>query len=60
MANWLSGKKTYILAGLMVLIGLVHLFTGDITLTDFLNSSDLLVVLNGFAFMALRAGIKKS
>lgn len=57
---FLSGKKTYIIAALMVLIGLVHLVTGDTSLTTFLNDPNLLFVLNGFGLAFLRVGVAKS
>lgn len=58
--KFLAGKKTYIIAVLMVLIGAVNLATGDLTLTAFLNSPDVLMGLNGLGLAALRAGLKKS
>ncbi len=57
--SFLSGKKTYIVAFLMVLVGIVNLAVGDLSLTSFLNSPDLLYVLNGLGIAALRAGINK-
>lgn len=57
--SFLSGKKTYIIAALMVLVALVNLFTGSLDLNSFLNSPDLLILLNGFGLAALRAGIAK-
>lgn len=55
----MSGYKTYIIAALMVAVGLVHLLTGDISTTAFLNDPYLLVVLNGLGLAALRAGVSK-
>ncbi len=57
--KFLSGKKTYIIAGLLVLISLVHYFTGDIQLADVLSSPDLLVFLNGLGLASLRDAIAK-
>jgi hypothetical protein len=60
MKQFLSGKKTYIIAGLMVLIGLVKWLVGDITLVEFITSDDIMIVLGGFGLGSLRAGVKKS
>lgn len=54
----LQGYKTYIIAGLMVAIALVRLSAGEIDMTTFLNSPDLILLLNGLGFAFLRAGIK--
>lgn len=59
MISFLQGKKTYIIAALMVAAGLVRLVSGDIDLTAFLNSPDLMTVLTGFGFAAMRAGVAK-
>jgi hypothetical protein len=55
----LQGYKTYIIAALMVAIGAVKLFTGDIDLVTFLNSQELLLLLNGLGLATLRSGIAK-
>jgi len=57
---FLSGYKTYIVAFLMVLIGVVSLVTGELSWTEFLNSPDLLILLNGLGLGFLRAGVTKS
>lgn len=57
--NFLSGHKTYIVSGLMVLIGIVHFLTGDISLAQFISSPDFQLILNGFGFSFLRMGVKK-
>ena len=59
MKEFLKGKKTYIVSGLMVIIGLVNLFIGDVTLQNFLASEELRILLEGFGFATLRAGIAK-
>lgn len=57
---FLSGKKTYIIAALLSIIGLINVVTGDTTLVQFLNDPNLLVLLNGLGLAALRAGVAKS
>ena len=56
----LKGYKTYIIATLMVLIGVENFLTGSTTLTDLLHSPDLYLILNGLGLSALRAGIAKA
>ncbi len=53
--NFLKGYRTFIVATLLVLVGLVNLLTGNITLIQFAQSPDLIVVLNGLGFAGLRA-----
>lgn len=55
----LKGYKTYIIAALMVLIGVENVIAGDATLTQLLHSPDLFLILNGLGLSALRAGISK-
>ena len=55
----LKGKKTYIIAGLMVLVGLVQLLGGDLTLSEFIASNDLRIILEGLGIGFLRAGVAK-
>lgn len=59
MLTFIKGKKTYIVAFLMVLIGVVHVVSGDTTLAGFLSTSspDLTLILNGLGLGALRAGV---
>ena len=35
---WLKGKTTYLIAGLMVLLSMLHLVTGDMSLAEFVTS----------------------
>jgi len=56
--EYLKGKKTYIVAALLVLVSLVEFLSGDIPLGEFLSGADLLVLLNGLGLATLRAGIK--
>ncbi len=58
--NWLKGKKTYLVAGGMVFIGVVKLAVGDMTLVDFLMSGDLQLLLEGLGIGFLRAGVSKA
>jgi len=58
--NWLKGKKTYIIAGLMAMTALVHLLAGDMSLAEFVTSEHINALLEGIGLGALRAGIGKS
>lgn len=58
--DWFKGKKTYILSGLMILIAIVKLASGDMTVTMFLNSPELLQILAGLGLSSLRSGVAKS
>ena len=58
--DWLKGKKTYIVAGLMVLASLLHLITGDMGLAEFITSEQLNVLLEGVGLGSLRAGVAGS
>ncbi len=55
--DWLKGKKTYIIAGLMVVASLLHLITGDIGLAEFVTSDYLNTLLEGVGLGTLRAGV---
>ena len=59
IVSFVSGKKTYIVSGLLVLVSLVSLIAGEITLVDFLKGPDMLILLNGLGLASLRAGISK-
>ncbi|MDH5762747.1 MAG: hypothetical protein OEZ51_07190 [Nitrospinota bacterium] len=54
---WLKGKKTYIVASLMVAISLVHLFLGEIGLAEFFASEHMNTLLEGLGLGTLRAGV---
>ena len=56
--TWLSGKKTYIVASLMVLIGIVNFVTGDIGFIEFITSENILILLNGLGMGGLRHSIR--
>ncbi|MCH6578909.1 MAG: hypothetical protein IH802_00900 [Nitrospinae bacterium] len=56
---WLKGKKTYLIAGLMVLVSMLHLITGDMSLAEFVTSEQVNTLLEGVGLGTLRAGISK-
>ena len=58
--NWLKGKKTYIAAILLALQSLLHIFTGDVSITAFLSSPELTQILAAFGLASLRAGVEKN
>lgn len=55
--NWLKGKKTYIVSGLMFLVTLMQLLTGDTTLQEFVMSEHLSTLIEALGLATLRAGI---
>jgi hypothetical protein len=57
--NFLSGYKTYILAGLGVMKVLIGFLTGDMTFVQFLGSPEVneLILFTGLG--TLRAGVGK-
>lgn len=57
--EFLSGKKTYIIATLMILMGLVNALTGDASAWQGILDNAL-VLLNGLGLASLRAGVAKS
>ena len=57
--NFLSGRKTYITAFLMVLVSVVNYVTGDISLTEFVSSGEVELLLQGLGLGFVRAGIAK-
>jgi hypothetical protein len=57
--NFLSGKKTHIVAFLLVLVGLVQGLTGDAGAWQGVLDNAL-IILNGLGLSALRAGVNKS
>ncbi len=52
-----KGYKTFIVSGLLVIVGLINLLAGDISLTQFLSSPDLLVILGGLGLAGLRDAV---
>jgi hypothetical protein len=53
----LKGKKTYIVASLMLLVGVVNMLTGDAAGGLDLVWEQAQVILAGLGFAALRAGV---
>ncbi len=58
--KWLQGKKTYIIGGLLAIVGIIQVITGDITLIEFLNGEELRTLLGGLGLISLRAGVEKN
>ncbi len=58
--QWLKGKKTYIIAGLMVLTSLVHLLSGEMSFVEFFTGEHLNTLLEGIGLGTLRAGISQT
>jgi hypothetical protein len=57
--NFLSGKKTYIVAALMVAVGIVQGLTGEVAAWQGVIDNAL-IILNGVGFAAIRAGVAKA
>lgn len=59
MKKWLKGKKTFVVAILMVTVGIIQLLSGDgdMTFSTFLASDDLKTVLGGIGLGTLRAAV---
>ena len=58
--SWLNGKKTYIISFLVVFISLIHLFTGDLTLKEFLNGEQIINLLEAMGLSTLRIGVSQT
>jgi hypothetical protein len=58
--NFLSGKKTYVIAILMVVTAAANTYYGDMTIGEFLKSAELKTLLEAFGLSSLRAGVSKS
>jgi|TARA_R100000789_G_C2991663_1_gene146276 hypothetical protein len=54
--EFLSGKKTYIIAVLMVAVGIVNALTGDVTAWQGVIDNAL-IILAGTGFATVRSGI---
>lgn len=59
LESLVKGKKTYIVAVLLVVVSLLDVVTGDMTVSQLLEDQNLLVLLNGLGLAALRAGVSK-
>jgi hypothetical protein len=55
--NWLKGKKTYIVSGLMATVTLLQLLAGDTTLQEFVMSEHVTTLIEAVGLGTLRAGI---
>ena len=58
--NWLQGRKTYLVSGLMALASLVQWITGDMSVVDFVSSPHFNTLMEGIGLGTLRAGVAKS
>ena len=58
--SFLSGRKTYIVAFLMVLVSVISAVTGDVSWAEVLESEGLFILLNGLGLGTLRAGVAKA
>ena len=55
--TFLKGYKTYIVATLLLVVALLDVFTGDVTVADFIASSDLTFFLEGIGLASIRHAI---
>jgi len=55
--NWLQGKKTYIVSGLMAIVTLLQLLAGETTLQEFVMSEHITTLIEAMGLGTLRAGI---
>ena len=53
-------QKTYIISFLVVFISLIHLFTGDLTLKEFLNGEQIINLLEAMGLSTLRIGVSQT
>lgn len=58
--KWLNGRKTYIAAALLALVSLLDVFSGDMSITDFIQSGNVNTLLEAIIAAALRHGIAKA
>ncbi len=58
--NWLQGKKTYLVSGLMTLASLIQWIIGDMNAVEFVSSPHFNMLLEGVGLATLRAGVAKS
>lgn len=56
--EFLSGKKTYIVAFLMIVLGIVNMATGDASGWAMV-ADNAMVLLEGLGFATVRAGVAK-
>ncbi len=60
MIAWLKGKKTYIVAGLMVVVALIQTITGEMGIAQFFMSEHVTTLIEAAGLGTLRAGIAKN
>ncbi|CAI2719755.1 hypothetical protein [Nitrospina watsonii] len=58
--NWLRGKKTYMVAAMMVAISILNIMSGEESLGTFVSSPHFNTLLEGIGLGTLRAGVTKS
>ena len=54
---FLRGKKTYIIAGLMVMVSIIQLVAGDISIVEIFSSPHFNTLFSGLGLGALRSGV---
>ena len=57
---FLKGKKTYIVAGLLVIVSILDVITGDVTVVELVSDPNVVILLNGLGLATLRAGVQSS
>ncbi len=56
--EFLHGKKTHLVAALMVMVGVINMLTGDASGMQMVMDNAM-ILLSGFGLSALRAGVSK-
>jgi hypothetical protein len=59
MFKELSGKKTYIIAAVMVFFAILDVIQGSMTVSQLVSSDNLRLLLEGLGLASLRAGVSK-
>ncbi len=57
--EFLKGKKTYIVATLLLIVAIINLLTGSETATQFLNNPNLIILLGAIGLGSVRGAISK-
>jgi len=55
--SWLKGKKTYIISGLLLLVGVFKVVVGDMGVMELLQSQALFDILGALGLASLRSGV---
>jgi hypothetical protein len=58
--EFIKGYKTYIIAALGALISVVNMINGDLTLVEFIQSDNVVLLLNSLAMATVRHGISSN